>query len=34
MIILGEETPVTRDEYGITTISIYDFLLKDNALEL
>lgn len=28
------DSPVTRDEAGITTISIYDFLLKDNSLEL
>lgn len=34
IIILGEETPVMRDEDGITTISIYDFLLKENSLEL
>jgi predicted AAA+ superfamily ATPase len=34
LIILGEECPVSRDEAGITTISIYDFLLKENALEL
>ena len=34
IIVLGEETPVLRDEAGITTISIYDFLLKDNSLEL
>lgn len=34
IIIIGEETPVVRDEDGITTISIYDFLLKDNSLEL
>lgn len=34
IIIIGEESPVTRDETGITTISIYDFLLKDNSLEL
>ncbi len=34
IIIAGEESPVTRDETGITTISIYDFLLKDNSLEL
>ena len=34
IIVIGEESPVTRDEYGITTISIYDFLLKDNSLEL
>ena len=34
IIVIGEECPVTRDEYGIVTISIYDFLLKDNSLEL
>jgi len=34
IIIIGEESPVVRDEFGITTISIYDFLLKDNSLEL
>ncbi len=34
IIVVGEECPVTRDEQGITTISIYDFLLKDNALEM
>ncbi len=34
MIIIGEETPIIRDETGITTISIYDFLLKGNSLEL
>lgn len=34
IIIIGEESPVKRDEAGITTISIYDFLLKDNSLEL
>ncbi len=34
IIIIGEESPVTRDEHGITTLSIYDFLLKDNSLEL
>lgn len=34
IIITGEETPVTRNELGITTISIYDFLLKENSLEL
>ncbi len=34
MIIVGDECPVTRDETGITTISIYDFLLKGNSLEL
>ncbi len=34
IIITGEESPVTRDEAGITAIGIYDFLLKDNSLEL
>lgn len=34
IIVIGEETPVMRDESGITTISIYDFLLKENSLEL
>jgi predicted AAA+ superfamily ATPase len=34
IIIIGEESPVLRDEYGVTTISIYDFLLKENSLEL
>ena len=34
IIIIGEEGPVIREEAGITTISIYDFLLKDNSLEL
>lgn len=34
IIILGEHTPVLHNEVGITTISIYDFLLKENSLEL
>ena len=34
IIIIGEESPVLRDENGITTMSIYDFLLKKNSLEL
>ena len=34
IIVLGEETPITRDEDGITTISIYDFLLNPNSLDL
>ena len=34
IIILGERTPVLRNEAGITTISIYDFLLNENSLEL
>ena len=34
IIIIGEYTPVLHNESGITIISIYDFLLKDNSLEL
>ena len=34
IIILREYTPVLHNESGITMISIYDFLLKDNSLEL
>ena len=34
IIVLGEECPVTRDEQGITTMSVFDFLLKENSLEL
>ncbi len=34
IIILGEYTPVLHNESGITIISIYDFLLKENSLEL
>lgn len=34
IIILGEYTPVLHTENGITIISIYDFLMKDNSLEL
>ena len=34
IIILGEQCPITRDEHGITTMGIYDFLLKENSLEL
>lgn len=34
IIILGEPTPVIRNESGITIISIYDFLLKENSLEI
>ena len=34
IIVLGEECPVTRDEHGITTMGIFDFLLKENSLEL
>lgn len=34
IIILGEHTPVLHNEAGITLISIYDFLLNENSLEL
>lgn len=34
IIITGEEVLVHRNEQGITTMSIYDFLLNPNALEL
>lgn len=34
IIIVGEETPVIRTETGTTIMSIYDFLLKENSLEL
>lgn len=34
IIILGEYTPVLHTESGIAIISIYDFLMKDNSLEL
>lgn len=34
IIVTGQHTPVLRDEKGITTISIHDFLTKSNSLEL
>ena len=34
IIIVKDVINVTRDENGITTMSIYDFLLKENSLEL
>ena len=34
IIILGEYTPVLHNESGITLMSIYDFLIKENSLEL
>lgn len=34
IIVVKDVMNVTRDENGITTMSIYDFLLKDNSLEL
>lgn len=34
IIIVGYPILVERDNQGVTTMSIYDFLLKDNSLEL
>ena len=34
IIVVKDIVNVTRDEDGITTMSIYDFLLKENSLEL
>lgn len=34
IIVVGEHTPVFHNEAGITIISIYDFLLNSNSLEL
>lgn len=34
IIIVGNSILVERDNAGITTMSIYDFLLKENSLEL
>lgn len=34
IIIVKDVVNVTRDEDGITTMSIYDFLLKENSLEM
>lgn len=34
IVVLGEPTPIYRNEAGITTMSIYDFLLNENSLEL
>lgn len=34
IIIVKDVVNVTRDEDGITTMSIYDFLLKENSLKL
>lgn len=34
IIIVGEDIPVLRNEAGITTIGIYDFLLDDNSLDI
>ena len=34
IIVVKDVVNVTRDENGITIMSVYDFLLKDNSLEL
>lgn len=34
VVIVGDRIHVRHDEAGITTLSIYDFLLKENALDL
>ncbi|MDO5390721.1 MAG: ATP-binding protein [Eubacteriales bacterium] len=34
IIVVKDVVNIIRDEYGITTMSIYDFLLKENSLEL
>lgn len=34
IIIVGNHNLVEHNDYGITTISIYDFLLNENSLEL
>lgn len=34
IIVVKDVVNVTRDEVGITTMSVYDFLLKENSLEL
>ena len=34
IIVVKDVVNVTRDEDGIVTMSVYDFLLKENSLEL
>jgi predicted AAA+ superfamily ATPase len=34
IIIVGEDTPVLRNDAGITTLGIYDFLLNENSLDI
>lgn len=33
IIVLGEPSLIRRDDNGITTMSIYDFLLNENSLD-
>lgn len=34
IIVVADNIIIRRDEIGITTMGIYDFLLKENSLEL
>lgn len=34
IVVTGDDIVISRNEYGITTMSIYDFLLNENSLEL
>ena len=34
IVLVGDDILVKRNEAGITTMSIYDFLLNPNSLEL
>jgi predicted AAA+ superfamily ATPase len=34
IIVTGTNSPLWRNEQGITVMSIYDFLLNDNSLEM
>ena len=34
IIVVGDNSPIWRNEDGITIIGIYDFLLNENSLEL
>ena len=34
IIVVKDDIKIKRDENGITTMEIYDFLLKGNSLEL
>ena len=34
IIVVGDNTPVWRNEEGITIMGIYEFLLNENSLDL
>ena len=34
LVVTGDDVMVHRNEAGITTMSIYDFLLNENSLDL